>query len=97
MERIINQWKANNKIDEVVRMLTVQYRMNHLIMDWASKALYEGRLTAHRSVEKHLLKDLNGIKEDENTGRKRYLIKHFSYIFVIVIEIFIFSLPPRSN
>lgn len=42
--------------DTVVRMLTVQYRMNSAIMEWASDQMYQGKLTAHSSVEGHLLK-----------------------------------------
>ena len=41
---------------DVVRMLTMQYRMHHLIMDWSSRQLYEGRLEAHESVAQHLLR-----------------------------------------
>lgn len=51
MERLIQMYG-----DSVVRMLTVQYRMNSAIMQWASKEMYQGRLTAHSSVEGHLLK-----------------------------------------
>lgn len=39
-------------------MLTVQYRMNKAIMDWPSKELYRGVLTAHASVASHTLQDL---------------------------------------
>ncbi|CAL4117470.1 unnamed protein product, partial [Meganyctiphanes norvegica] len=62
MERIIEQYG-----DCMVKMLTVQYRMNSLIMDWASAALYNNRLTAHTSVANHLLTDLAGIKTNEDT------------------------------
>lgn len=51
MERVIQRYG-----NAVVRMLTVQYRMNSAIMQWASEQMYQGRLTAHTSVEKHLLK-----------------------------------------
>lgn len=51
MEEVIQRYG-----DTVVRMLTVQYRMNSAIMQWASEKMYQGRLTAHSSVEKHLLK-----------------------------------------
>ena len=37
----------------VARMLTVQYRMNQHIMQWASDELYDGRLTAAESVAHH--------------------------------------------
>ncbi len=36
--------------DGISEMLTVQYRMNQGIMQWASRELYGGRLTAHASV-----------------------------------------------
>jgi len=39
-------------------MLTVQYRMHRDIMDWSSKELYGGKLTAHASVARHTLGDL---------------------------------------
>ena len=42
--------------DKVVRMLTEQYRMHAVIMTWASKEMYHDQLTAHQSVEKHLLR-----------------------------------------
>ncbi|MGH0140018.1 UNVERIFIED_CONTAM: hypothetical protein FKN15_036684 [Acipenser sinensis] len=51
MERLIQKAR-----DQVVRMLTVQYRMNHAIMQWASEQMYAGKLVAHSSVEGHLLK-----------------------------------------
>ncbi|MGH0138743.1 UNVERIFIED_CONTAM: hypothetical protein FKN15_017570 [Acipenser sinensis] len=51
MERLIQKDR-----DQVVRMLTVQYRMNHAIMQWASEQMYAGKLVAHSSVEGHLLK-----------------------------------------
>uniref|UniRef100_A0A8C8Y180 DNA-binding protein SMUBP-2 n=1 Tax=Panthera leo TaxID=9689 RepID=A0A8C8Y180_PANLE len=52
----------------VVRTLTVQYRMHRAIMQWASEALYHGRLTAHPSVAGHLLRDLPGVAATEETG-----------------------------
>ncbi|XP_014849298.1 PREDICTED: DNA-binding protein SMUBP-2 isoform X1 [Poecilia mexicana] len=69
MERLIQTYG-----DSVVRMLTVQYRMNSAIMEWASKEMYHGRLTAHSSVEKHLLKDLPGVACVEETSTPLLLI-----------------------
>ncbi|XP_053283805.1 DNA-binding protein SMUBP-2 [Pleuronectes platessa] len=69
MERLIQMYG-----DSVVRMLTVQYRMNSAIMDWASKQMYQGRLTAHSSVEKHLLKDLAGVTCVDETSTPLLLI-----------------------
>ncbi|KAM6937427.1 DNA-binding protein SMUBP-2 [Xenentodon cancila] len=69
MERLIQTYG-----DSVVRMLTVQYRMNSAIMDWASKEMYQGRLTAHSSVERHLLKDLAGVTCVDETRTPLLLI-----------------------
>ncbi|XP_076027106.1 DNA-binding protein SMUBP-2 [Genypterus blacodes] len=69
MERLIQRYG-----DSVVRMLTVQYRMNSAIMDWASREMYQGRLTAHSSVETHLLKDLAGVSGSEETSTPLLLI-----------------------
>ncbi|XP_045893560.1 DNA-binding protein SMUBP-2 [Micropterus dolomieu] len=69
MERLIQMYG-----DSVVRMLTVQYRMNSAIMEWASKEMYQGRLTAHSSVERHVLKDLPGVACVEETSAPLLLI-----------------------
>lgn len=50
MERLIQKYG-----EQVVRMLTVQYRMHNAIMQWASKQMYGGRLVAHKMVATHLL------------------------------------------
>ncbi|XP_053304498.1 DNA-binding protein SMUBP-2 [Spea bombifrons] len=69
MERLIAKYG-----DAVVRMLTVQYRMNQSIMRWASSEMYGGRLTAHSSVAHHLLKDLPGVSLTEETSIPLLLI-----------------------
>nr|XP_029507710.1 DNA-binding protein SMUBP-2 isoform X1 [Oncorhynchus nerka] len=69
MERLILKYG-----DSVVRMLTVQYRMNSNIMTWASEQMYQGQLVAHSSVEKHLLKDLPGVTSVEETSTPLLLI-----------------------
>ncbi|KAM8751786.1 DNA-binding protein SMUBP-2 [Acanthopagrus schlegelii] len=69
MERLIQMYG-----DSVVRMLTVQYRMNGAIMEWVSKEMYQGRLTAHSSVETHLLKDQPGVSCVEETSTPLLLI-----------------------
>uniref|UniRef100_A0AAV2L8Q7 DNA-binding protein SMUBP-2 n=1 Tax=Knipowitschia caucasica TaxID=637954 RepID=A0AAV2L8Q7_KNICA len=58
----------------VFRMLTVQYRMNRDIMDWASTQMYESRLRAHASVQDHLLRDLAGVTSGEETDTPLLLI-----------------------
>ncbi|KAJ8002485.1 hypothetical protein DPEC_G00159400 [Dallia pectoralis] len=69
MERLVQ-----NRGDSVVRMLTVQYRMNRDIMTWASDHMYQGKLTAHSSVEKHLLRDLPGVSSVDETSTPLLLI-----------------------
>jgi AAA domain len=44
--------------ESVSEMLTVQYRMNAAIMEWSSRELYGGRVTAHASVATHSLQGL---------------------------------------
>ena len=61
-ERLLNQRGA-----DISRRLTVQYRMNRAIMQFPSDELYEGGLTAHVSVEHHLLQDLPGVSATELT------------------------------
>ena len=53
MERVLKLYK-----DKVMRMLTVQYRMNDHIMQWSSDQLYDSKLVAHESVAKHLLRSV---------------------------------------
>ncbi|XP_046352610.1 DNA-binding protein SMUBP-2-like [Haliotis rufescens] len=63
MERVLKE-----QGEEVVRMLTTQYRMNENIMQWSSDQLYNGRLIAHDSVKTHLLRDLPGVSDCEETS-----------------------------
>ncbi|XP_006819799.1 DNA-binding protein SMUBP-2-like [Saccoglossus kowalevskii] len=69
MERIIDLYG-----DGVVRMLTIQYRMNADIMKWSSQRLYDDKLQAHESVASHLLKDLPNIEETKDTCTALVLI-----------------------
>ncbi|XP_043923237.1 DNA-binding protein SMUBP-2 [Protopterus annectens] len=62
MERLIQKYG-----ERVVKMLTVQYRMHLSIMNWASKQMYEGRLSADPSVADHLLRDLPEVSSTEDT------------------------------
>ncbi|XP_078665044.1 DNA-binding protein SMUBP-2-like isoform X2 [Branchiostoma floridae x Branchiostoma belcheri] len=54
--------------DQIVRMLTTQYRMHRDIMAWPSAQLYQGKLVAHESVASHLLCDLAPVEENEDTS-----------------------------
>ncbi len=49
------------------RLLETQYRMHESIMNWSSEAMYNGRLIAHDSVRRHLLSELGGVEETEET------------------------------
>ncbi|KAF6103715.1 immunoglobulin mu DNA binding protein 2 [Phyllostomus discolor] len=69
MERLAGRYGAG-----VLRTLTVQYRMHRAIAQWASEALYEGRLTAHPSVADRLLRDLPGVAATEETGLPLLLV-----------------------
>ncbi len=43
---------------KVSTMLDEQYRMNSLIMNWSSSAMYNGDLKAHESVSHRTMSDL---------------------------------------
>uniref|UniRef100_A0A5B7CBG4 DNA helicase n=1 Tax=Davidia involucrata TaxID=16924 RepID=A0A5B7CBG4_DAVIN len=60
--------------DEVISMLTVQYRMHELIMNWSSKELYNSKIKAHPSVAAHMLSDLDDVKKSSSTEPTLLLI-----------------------
>ncbi|XP_019053383.1 PREDICTED: DNA-binding protein SMUBP-2 isoform X2 [Nelumbo nucifera] len=60
--------------DEVTSMLTVQYRMHELIMDWSSKELYDSKIKAHSSVASHMLYDLEDVKRTSSTEPSLLLV-----------------------
>ncbi|XP_062004931.1 uncharacterized protein LOC133722126 [Rosa rugosa] len=60
--------------NEVVSMLTVQYRMHERIMDWSSKELYNSKVKAHPSVAAHMLLDLEDVKKTSSTESTLLLI-----------------------
>ncbi|XP_058072374.1 uncharacterized protein LOC131221204 isoform X2 [Magnolia sinica] len=60
--------------DEVMAMLTVQYRMHELIMDWSSKELYDSKIKAHPSVAGHMLYDLEAVQKSSSTEPTLILI-----------------------
>ncbi len=49
-------------------LLRVQYRMHETIMGFSSAEFYDGKLIAHQSVRGHLVRDLDGVTEDDLTG-----------------------------
>lgn len=53
--------------NHIKRMLKVQYRMHHKIMEFPSQELYEGELVADSSVAERLLTDLDSVKETDDT------------------------------
>ncbi|XP_064476421.1 DNA-binding protein SMUBP-2-like isoform X2 [Ornithodoros turicata] len=60
--------------NSIMKMLTMQYRMNADIMRWSSDKLYEGKLEAHNSVQHHLLRDMPGVEDNEATSTPLLLI-----------------------
>lgn len=60
--------------DEIMSMLTVQYRMHELIMNWSSGELYENKIEAHSSVASHLLYHLEDVKISPSTEKALLLI-----------------------
>ena len=54
----------------IKRMLTTQYRMHEKIMQYPSKALYEGKLIAADAVKERLLKDLPYAVQDTDDTRE---------------------------
>ena len=48
----------------MTRQLVDQYRMHQKIMEFSSKEFYHGTLVADHSVQSHLLKDMEGVRED---------------------------------
>nr|XP_023904057.1 DNA-binding protein SMUBP-2 isoform X1 [Quercus suber] len=60
--------------DEVVSMLTVQYRMHELIMNWSSNELYSSKVKAHPCVAAHMLFDLEDVKRTTSTEPTLLLI-----------------------
>lgn len=59
---------------EVMSMLTVQYRMHKLIMNWSSKELYNCKIEAHSSVAQHMLYDLENVEKSSSTESTLILI-----------------------
>lgn len=51
----------------IKRLLTIQYRMHETIMAFPSVAFYGGELVAHDSVKSHLLRNLPGVADTEDT------------------------------
>ncbi|KAL3841236.1 hypothetical protein ACJIZ3_025827 [Penstemon smallii] len=60
--------------DDVLSMLTVQYRMHELIMNWSSKELYNGKIKAHSSVAAHSLHGIEDVKKSSSTEPTLLLI-----------------------
>lgn len=60
--------------DEIKSMLTVQYRMHELIMNWSSEELYDNKITAHSSVASHMLFDLENVAKSSSTEATLLLV-----------------------
>ncbi|TNE45812.1 MAG: AAA family ATPase [Deltaproteobacteria bacterium] len=55
---------AETEEADMLRLLTVQYRMNETIMSFPSASMYDNQLIAHESVASHELSQLDGVAED---------------------------------
>ncbi|CAH1416706.1 unnamed protein product [Lactuca virosa] len=60
--------------DDVMSMLTVQYRMHELIMTWSSKELYNNKIKAHASVAGHTLHELEGVEKSSSSTEPTLLL-----------------------
>lgn len=58
----------------ISRRLTVQYRMHQEIMEFSSREFYDTSLSAHASVQNHLLKDLAGVRSNQLTNTAIHFI-----------------------
>ncbi|RWS25935.1 DNA-binding protein SMUBP-2-like protein [Leptotrombidium deliense] len=56
MERLLDLHPQEN----IMRMLTIQYRMNEKIMQWSSSRFYDDKLVAHESNANSTLSDIVG-------------------------------------
>lgn len=61
-----NQTTHGETVGRVSRMLKVQYRMHETIANWASQALYGGKLQSHDSVKHRTLASLTGVRTDDS-------------------------------
>ncbi|KAI0685178.1 AAA domain-containing protein [Cytidiella melzeri] len=57
----------------IKRMLNVQYRMHAQIASFPSKVMYHNKLTSHKSVAEHLLRDLPNAKATSEDEEKELL------------------------
>ncbi|PKA50141.1 Regulator of nonsense transcripts 1 like [Apostasia shenzhenica] len=65
--------------EKVMSMLTVQYRMHKLIMDWSSKEFYSGKIQAHANVGNHMLYDLQDVNRTSSTEPTLILVDIAGY------------------
>ena len=54
--------------NEIMAMITVQYRIHQLRMDWSSQELYDGKIKAHASVAAYTLYGFDGVQKTSSTG-----------------------------
>ncbi|GJQ12041.1 hypothetical protein GpartN1_g3832.t1 [Galdieria partita] len=63
LERIFQ----HEKLQTIVSVLQVQYRMHRCISEWSNHTFYRGLLSPDADVEYHLLCDLPEVQRDRNT------------------------------
>jgi len=60
--------------NEIMAMITVQYRMHQLRMDWSSQELYDSKIKAHTSVAAYTLYGFDGVQKTSSTESTLILI-----------------------
>ena len=65
-ERLMNAYDKINTPNKPSKMLEVQYRMHEDIAEWASNAMYHGKLISHESVKHRKLSSLSQVGQRMN-------------------------------
>ncbi len=73
---------AGSAAEEVLKMLTVQYRMHRRIMNFPSRAFYDGGLEADESVRDHTLRDLGFAVESVEGPLRTILVPEEPLVFI---------------
>lgn len=67
-ERIMEEYDSDHNLEQASRMLQIQYRMDRVIADWASTALYNGKLRTADSVADRPKDELGPMLIIDTTG-----------------------------
>jgi ATP-dependent RNA/DNA helicase IGHMBP2 len=61
LQKLYKPINGKSDVHPISRMLKIQYRMHHLIADWASQVMYHGELLTHDSVRNRTLAELPSV------------------------------------